>query len=41
MATKIRANGQTVVHETSDGILNTSPDVCLTPVGNSVVPITG
>lgn len=39
MATKIRANGQTVVHETSDGILNTAPDVCLTPMGSSVVPI--
>jgi len=39
MATKIRANGQTVVHETSDGILNTAPDVCKTPMGSSVVPI--
>lgn len=39
MATKIRANGQTVVHESSDGILNTAPDVCKTPMGSTVVPI--
>jgi hypothetical protein len=39
MATKIRANGQTVVHKTSDGILITAPDVCKTPMGSSVVPI--
>lgn len=39
MATTIRANGQTVVHKTSDGILNTAPDVCRTPMGSTVVPI--
>ena len=39
MATTTSANGQTVVHETSDGVLNTSPDVCLTPMGCSIVPI--
>ena len=39
MATTTSVNGQTVVHETSGGTLNTSPDVCLTPMGNSVVPI--
>ena len=37
--TTTSVNGQTVVHETSGGTLNTSPDVCLTPMGNSVVPI--
>jgi ribosomal protein L24 len=39
MATTTSVNGQTVVHETSDGVLNTSPDVCLTPVGSAIVPI--
>lgn len=39
MATTTSANGQTVVHATSDGTLNTSPDVCLTPTGSSIVPI--
>ena len=39
MATTTSVNGQTVVHATSDGILNTSPDVCLTPTGSSIVPI--
>ena len=39
MATTTSVNGQTVVHATSGGTLNTSPDVCLTPMGNSVVPI--
>jgi hypothetical protein len=39
MATTTCVNGQTVVHKTSDGILNTSPDVCLTPVGIAIVPI--
>lgn len=39
MATTTCVNGQTVVHKTSDGKLTTAPDVCLTPVGNLVVPI--
>jgi hypothetical protein len=39
MATRTAANGQTVVHKTSDGQVNTFPDVCLTQVGNAVVPI--
>ena len=39
MATTTSANGQTVVHASSDGTLNTSPDVCLTPTGSSIVPI--
>lgn len=39
MATTTSANGQTVVHASSDGILNTAPDVCKTKVGPSVVPI--
>jgi hypothetical protein len=39
MATKTAVNGQTVVHKTSDGQVNTFPDVCLTQVGNAVVPI--
>lgn len=39
MATTTCVNGQTVVHETSGGILNTAPDVCKTQVGPSVVPI--
>jgi len=39
MATTTSVNGQTVVHETSGGILNTAPDVCKTQVGPSVVPI--
>jgi uncharacterized Zn-binding protein involved in type VI secretion len=32
-------NGQTVIHKDSGGVVVTSPDVCLTPVGNGVVPI--
>lgn len=39
MPATVIVNGQTVVHKDSGGILTTSPDVCLTPVGNSVVPI--
>jgi hypothetical protein len=39
MATTTSVNGQTVVHETSDGVLNTSPDVCMTPMGSSIVPV--
>ena len=39
MATTTAADGQTVVHKTSDGQVNTFPDVCLTQVGNAVVPI--
>jgi hypothetical protein len=39
MATTTSVNGQTVVHQTSGGELNTSPDVCLTPTGSSIVPI--
>jgi hypothetical protein len=39
MATTTSVNGQTVVHETSGGELNTSPDVCLTPIGSSIAPI--
>lgn len=39
MATTTSVNGQTVVHETSDGVLHTGPDICLTPVGSSIVPV--
>jgi hypothetical protein len=39
MSTSTIVNGQTVVHKDSDGILTTSPDVCLTPMGSTVVPI--
>lgn len=39
MATTASVNGQTVVHETSDGVLTTGPDICLTPVGSSIVPV--
>ena len=40
MSATVIVNGQTVVHKGSGGVLTTSPDVCLTPVGNAVVPIT-
>ena len=33
------ANGQTVVHRDSGGVVTTTPDVCLTPVGNATVPV--
>ena len=39
MSATVIVNGQTVVHKESGGVLTTSPDVCLTPVGNTVVPI--
>ena len=39
MATNTIANGQTVVHKDSGGIVTTTPDVCLTPVGNATVPV--
>lgn len=39
MSTTTSINGQTTVHETSDGLLNTYPDVCLTPMGSSIVPV--
>lgn len=39
MATTTSVNGQTAVHETSDGVLNTYPDVCMTPVGSTIVPV--
>ena len=39
MATTTCVNGQTVVHKTSEGTVVTLPDVCRTPVGNTVVPI--
>lgn len=39
MSTKTTVNGQTVVHENSGGIAVTFPDVCMTPVGNPLVPI--
>lgn len=38
MSTDTIVNGQTVVHKDSGGVV-TSPDVCLTPIGNSVVPV--
>ena len=38
MPTDTAVNGQTVVHKESGGIV-TSPDVCMTPVGNSIVPV--
>lgn len=39
MPTNNCVNGQTVVHKESGGVVTTAPDVCLTPVGNGVVPI--
>lgn len=39
MATHSKVNGQTIVHKDSGGIVITSPDVCMTPVGNSIVPV--
>jgi len=39
MSTNTIVNSQTVVHKESDGVLTTSPDVCLTPMGATVVPI--
>jgi len=39
MSSNTIVNEQTVVHKESGGILITSPDVCLTPVGGSLVPI--
>lgn len=39
MATTTSVNGQTAVHATSDGVLVTNPDVCLTPIGSSIVPV--
>ena len=39
MSATVIVNGQTVVHKDSGGVLTTGPDVCLTPMGPSVVPI--
>jgi len=39
MSTNTTVNGQTVVHKDSGGIVITSPDVCMTPIGNSIVAI--
>ena len=39
MGATVTANNQTVVHKDSGGTVITSPDVCNTQVGNSVVPI--
>lgn len=39
MSTDTSANGQTVVHKDSGGVVVTSPDVCLTPAGSGVVAI--
>jgi len=39
MGATVTANNQTVVHKDSGGTVVTSPDVCKTQVGNSVVPI--
>ena len=39
MSTTTTVNGQTVVHKDSGGVVITSPDVCMTPIGNSIVPI--
>jgi len=39
MSTNTIVNGQTVVHKDSGGVVTTSPDVCKTPMGPSVVPI--
>ena len=39
MATTTSVNGQTVVHATSEGTVTTGPDVCLTPVGSTVIPV--
>lgn len=39
MSATVIVNGQTVVHQDSEGVLTTGADVCLTPVGNSTVPI--
>ena len=39
MPATVIVNGQTVVHKDSGGVLVTGPDVCLTPVGNAMVPI--
>lgn len=39
MGATVTANNQTVVHKDSGGTVVTSPDVCKTQVGSSVVPI--
>jgi hypothetical protein len=39
MAVTVSVNGRTVVHKDSGGTSIAFPDVCLTPVGSSVVPI--
>ncbi|PKM46536.1 MAG: hypothetical protein CVV05_02340 [Gammaproteobacteria bacterium HGW-Gammaproteobacteria-1] len=39
MAASANVNGRTVVHKDSGGVATNFPDVCLTPIGNSVVPI--
>jgi hypothetical protein len=39
MSATVLVNGETVVHRDSGGVVATSPDICLTPVGNSILPI--
>lgn len=39
MGSTVGANQLTVVHKGTGGVVTFSPDVCKTPVGNSVVPI--
>lgn len=39
MAVTVGVNNQTVVHKGSGGVSVAAPDVCLTQVGNAVVPI--
>ena len=39
MSTNTTVNSQTVVHKDSGGVVITSPDVCMTPIGNGIVPI--
>jgi hypothetical protein len=39
MSATVIVNRQTVVHKDSGGIATSGPDVCLTPVGNSVMPV--
>ena len=39
MGASVTVNNQTVVHKDSDGTVVTSPDICITPVGNAVLPI--
>jgi len=39
MGATVTVNSQTVVHKDSGGTVVTSPDICLTPVGNALLPI--